>query len=493
LSETISDVGKGKNPVWRFVSSKDLTMSVKPDARDAAAALLDGEVGVLFYLLPFSLDIPMRSQVVRALALRSQLAIERNYAASPTEQIDQNGAWRVVINWLVSGTEQKNDWIEQIAELRRETAFSEEVALDAIFFTNGNIDKTLTCHGFPHLLLTTREVLKKSRYEEMDQWLSADSLVRQAIKGFASNFHITAHRKLASQVERAMEKFPRKSSREALRNASTPASLRAIRVRNFRNLGDVRLEFGTDPVTALVVHGPNGSGKSSLCEALSIGLFGSSYRYRRFADRTRELDVRGSDRVSTYINRYLSPLESDAKPQIAINGGSLSSPSLVDVEHIEEADLRMAGTVLTQDTTLEFTRMPSDDLNARVLRGYSDLADYVEEFVHGRIAQAEAARHDLLHRFGLTASIKKIDTAFDRIAKRELDRTLPPIPHNLITWLTQLDQSDSASTAADLISRWTACGDQSRNSDTPAAIAAAGENVEEIQRILREWLQTTMI
>ncbi len=454
--------------------------------------LLDGEIGLLLYLLPFSLDIPMRSQVVRSLALRSQLAIERNYTGAPTPAADANGSWRVVINWLVVGPEQKDDWLDQITEMRRETSFSEEVGLDAIFFENGDVERDVECYGFPDLLLTTREVLRKPQLEDMEAWLSADGLVKRAIKKFTGNFSVAEQRRFASKVERALERFPRKSPSEMLRRdvSSAAEPLRSVRVTNFRNLGDVKLDFGADPVSALVVHGPNGTGKSSLCEALSIGLFGSSYRYKQFADRVHERDVRATDRASNHIARYLSPLDSETGgPKISLNDRPATTPSLVDGDETEDSDLLMSGTILTQDTTIEFARMPSDALNARVLRGYSALADYIEEFVETQVAQAEAARSNLLHKFGLTAAIKKLDTALERIAKRELDRSLPPLPVNLVGWVERLDHSHFATPAADLVTRWRATAGENATSDLPRAIARASGKRVEIERLLGGWLQ----
>ena len=61
--------------------------------------------------------------------------------------------------------ERLEKWVAEITDVRRETAFSEELSMDAIFLSDGDIDAQLTAHGLPRLLLTTREVFKKRRLE----------------------------------------------------------------------------------------------------------------------------------------------------------------------------------------------------------------------------------------------------------------------------------------------------------------------------------------
>src|SRR5207249_7992864 len=95
-------------------------------------------------------------------------------------------------------------------------------------------------------------------------------------------------------------------------------------------LHDVGIDFGIQPVSTRVVHGPNGTGKSSLCEAISVGLFRSSFRYKMFADRDREKDVTAADRAGDYLRNYLAPLEDeDAEPKISVDGGAFVSPALL--------------------------------------------------------------------------------------------------------------------------------------------------------------------
>ena len=121
----------------------------------------------------------------------------------------------------------------------------------------------------------------------------------------------------------------------------------------------------------------------------------------------------------------------------------------------------MAGTILTQDTTLEFARMPSHELGARVLRGYSELADHIEDFSDNRVSQANESRQRFLRLLGLSAAITKLDSAYERIARREIDKLLPALPNGLIEWLERLPESTS-DVSRNLVRRWRSWGESRR-------------------------------
>jgi energy-coupling factor transporter ATP-binding protein EcfA2 len=422
--------------------------------------------------------------------LRSQLSTERNYTGPITDASDPRGSWRVVLHWLVDAGA-KEEWTEQIMAVRRETAFSEELSFDAILLTAGNIKTQIEEYGFPRLLITTREVLKKQRLEEMTHWLSANKLVEEALSDFAANFHKPDQREIANDVIQAMQGF-RGNPNIATDGAKSPAkpkTIRSIRIRDFRNLQNVQFDFGIDPVSTSVIYGPNGTGKSSLCEAISITLFQSSFRYKWFADRNREKDVTATNRASEYLGNYLTPLEKQqAAPGIALDGNDFTSPQLVNPDETEEKDLAMGGTILTQDTSLEFARMSAHELGARVLRGYSELADYVEEFVESRVSQANTKRQDFLRMLGLSASITKVDTAYNRIARREIDQSLPPFPNALVTWLETAGKLSSDS-GNDLPQRWRAWGEDASRSELAATVANLNNDQKKFARDIREWLQ----
>jgi AAA domain len=490
FSSSIDEIGQGRQPFWRTVSDHDLTTALEPQATGAAGLLLDPEVGLLLYILPFHVKTSLHKQVVRVLALRSQLSIERNYAGASLDKGDLRGAWRVAVHWLVPQSV-SSKWTDQIEKIRRETAFSEELSMDAIFLSDDDVRTQIVRYGFPRLLITTREVFKKQRVEEITDWLSANLLVKEALVDFSAQFHQSQQRELANEIVAELKSFDLDKNpvrARVLRGPLTPRKIRKIHIRDFRNLRDVRFDFGIPPVSASIVHGPNGTGKSSLCEAISIAMFGSSFRYKWFADSTRERDVTARDRAREYLDNYLTPLDDpSAGPLIALDDQPLGRPSLLLGDQTEEADLAMAGTVLTQDTSLEFARMPSEELGARVLRGYSDLADHLESFVESRANQANEARLRFLRNLGLSGAITKIDTAYERIAKREIDQSLPAFPQALVSWLDTINEL-TGDVSASVARRWRSWGDDAPRDGMALQIASLRQKPTELAREISQWL-----
>ena len=282
--------------------------------------------------------------------------------------------------------------------------------------------------------------------------------MKEALADFATGFHKPEQREFANEVVRTMQDFqgPGHTTGPLDQPPEKPQTIRSIQIRNFRNLSDVGFDFGVQPVSVSIVHGPNGTGKSSLCEAISIALFHSSFRYKSFANRNKEKDVVAMDRAAEYIAKYLTPLEDEkAKPAIALDAQQFAKLRLIGGDQTEEADLAMCGTILTQDTTLEFVRMSSDELGAHVLRGYSELADHIEEITDGRVNQANAVRQEFLRRLGLSAAITKVETAYERIVRREIDQSLPALPQRLVAWL-QIAAKVTGDAGSGLAQRWRA-------------------------------------
>ena len=488
FGHSVSEIGEMKKPVWRTVSGDDLTSERSADSTDKAGLLLDPEIGLLAYILPFNGATVLKKQIARALTLRSRLSIERNYTGELADADNDPGAWRVVLHWLVNVAERQK-WTDQIMEVRRETAFSEEISMDALFIEVGSIEPQIESYGFPRLLLTTREVLKKHRLDEMTQWLSANKLVEVALSEFASSFNKPAQRELAEEVVHAMHDFRGASHTAADGNSAPdkPKTFGNIHIRNFRNLRDARFDFGKNPVSASIVHGPNGTGKSSLCEALSLALFHSSFRYKAFSDRNREKDVTATDRAREYIAKYLTPIDGpQSEPKIALGEQDFVTPHLVAADKAEEVDLSMNGTILTQDSSLEFTRMPSHELGARVLRGYSELADHIDQFTESSVNQANTLRQDFLRGLGLSAAITKADTAYERIAKREIDLALPPLPHSLVAWLESAETLPGCPVSG-LGPQWRAWGELGRN-ELAKEFAESNNNETKLTEETRRWL-----
>ena len=493
FSDSLCQLETGRQPVWRLVSADDLTSETPPGER-AVGALLDPEIGVLFYLAPFDSRTNLRQQIICAAALGSRLSIQAQSTIEGTQNGDPRGAWRVVVHWLVDLGDRRS-WIKEVAEVRRDTAFSEDVSLDAVFLhRDGDLENQLERHGFPRLLLETREVLRKRRIDDVTRWMSADDLVRAALSGFQSRFQKPEQRDLAEGIVQAMEQFGTASvnATNVVRIEEAferPRTLGRIRIENFRNLGSVTLDFGCEPVSANIIQGSNGTGKTSLCEAISVALFGSSSAYQAFTDRTTEKDVAVTDRGREYLARYLTSLRSssessgDTRPRIALNDQPLSPPQLVAAVETCNAGVAMDGTILHQDTSFEFAKMPAQELGARILRGYSELADYIEEYAENRVLEANTNRQDFLRTFGLSASITKVDTAFGRMARRELDRSLPGFPRPLVEWL------DTIQVGAQLAWRWQQWGNESSRNGLAGRLSLMDASPANLEAEIRSWLE----
>jgi hypothetical protein len=488
LASSLEALNSGRQPVWRCVRSDDLTTEADAKAENAAGVVLDPEIGVLLYLLVFTETTDLRKQVLRALNLRSQLSAERNYKGKASMDDDLRGAWRVVIHWLVDSEKLKKDWIEQIIEVRRETAFSEEVSFDAIFSCNGDFDAQMEQHGFPRLLITTREVFKKEHASETDQWMSANKLVEGALKNFSSGFKKQEQQEAATEVMQAIEEYSSRASSTTTKLPLKPVTFRSFRVQNFRNLRDISVDFGFQPVSAGIIHGPNGTGKSGFCEAISLALFQSSPRYKTFASREKEKDISASDRRRHYSEAYLAPISGNNElPRVSMDGQEINL-NLLPADKVEETDLAMCGTILTQDASQEFARMPSDELGARVLRGYSDLAEHVEMLTESRFTQANTIRQDFLRRLGLPASITKLDTALERITRNQIDKLLPAFPQTIVLWLERISKFAIGDQAVGLCLQWRTWGGDGSRSELSVEIARSSQR-ESIQRHLRRYLE----
>jgi hypothetical protein len=484
LSGSITSLAEGNQPVWRFVSADDLTTEAAPNSARTAGLLLDPEIGVLLYLLPFDTETNVRRQLHRALALRSRLVVTSN-AVNSTDQDDPRGSWRVVMNWLAR-TEDRERWIGQVMEMRRQTGFSEEVSLDAIFFSEGDLEQQFESHGFPRLLLTTRNVLKKPSLDQVAQWMSANNLVLRSLEGLAKHFRVPRQRELVAEMLKAVHDYQQsRVSREP--PPESPKQLKKISIQDFRNLDDVRFCFATQPVSTLVIHGPNGTGKSSVCEAISLALFGSSFRFRRFVTPA-EKDITISDRLRHYIEHYLSPIQRpNVRPRIGLNDGPPTVPTLVAEDQVDGSDVLMSGTILSQDASLEFARLSSNELALRVLRGYSDLAEFAEKFAETAFEKSNTGRQRFLRELGLIASITKLDTAYERIVETAITSLLPSIPTPLDRWLQRAVSLGIQAPWSSLHEQWQTWGGDSARKDLARGIAAS-RSEEGLRRSLAAWL-----
>ena len=481
-------------PVWQWVDAH-LNPSVNDDATDKGGLLLDPEIGICLYFLPF---IPKKTdivgQIMRALEIRSKLLPEIHYTDTETNKVDKKGSWRVLIHWLVENkTEFEKSWLPVIAQLRRETAHFEEIPVDAVINRKDSWQTAFERHGLPRLLLNTRSILRKQDLSKVDQWMSADALVLRELKNFPSEFEKPELVILAQEIVGKMENYSQRGTSEIYTESasvnSQPKTLQNLRVENFRNIANLELKFGDSLINSLVLHGPNGTGKSSLFEAISFGLFQTSYRYSEFL---KDKDIPARYRPKQYIESYLRPISPELgdTPNMRINDENVPIQPLSEIEEANKANMEMDGTLLSQETSRDFIEMSSDQLGTRVLRGYSDLADKLEIYVGDNYDRANRVRQDLLRQLGLTASITLIKTAMERIAKRFVSSDLPLLSRPLLDWLELAGNIEYADyrKAGELLLQWQAWGDDPKKDRLFKEIAGHTKQVE-IKRILATWLR----
>jgi energy-coupling factor transporter ATP-binding protein EcfA2 len=391
--------------------------------------LLDPDVGIALFLLRFTMcgqeneSTDIRAQVAKAIAYRSRLLPRR----LDESDADPNGSWRVMIHWLVDEVD-KPDWQEQVSALRRDTAYMEELPVDAVIRnTAEDWPSSVQDHSLPRLLLRTRTVLGMKSTETVLQWSSADARVRSAMTGFAEMFSDDLERRLARQIEARLE--GRGKPDQNIKSNGMPAEpkrLRELSVRNFRNIQEIDLHFSGDVAQSVVIHGPNGTGKSNLFEALEFALRGTSQRAQDFLD---DQDITTTKKEREYLERYLAPFgQEGTQPRIDLNREEVSlfvggSPML-------------SGNLLSQEDTVKFINQKASDLAAEILGEFSGLADDLREHAESELAQAQGNLKNMLARLGLDrpGAVTKQDTARGKVAEIQL-RDVVSTPAHLLAML----------------------------------------------------------
>jgi energy-coupling factor transporter ATP-binding protein EcfA2 len=470
-------------PKWRLVKACDLRSPITAALDAQAGVLLDAEIGLVLFFIPFANGDDLQAQVLGALSLQSSLMP----LSPPTAPPDEYGTWQVALHWLVQEPVRK-DWENEIVRLRQRSGFSEELVLDAIFYPSGEPEEALVEHGLPRLLLTARGVLSKVTPPEIADWMSADQAVLRALDGFPDLFSAPEQQQKAQLILDQLGDFVL-TTQEARSTPPVPAKvLDSLEVRNFRNLQHVRLSFGVPPVSCRVIHGPNGTGKTSLFEALSLALSGSSSRYRAFLDR-EERDVPSSGRSRIYVEQYLASVgDKGLRPRVGLNSEEPTAPILVNSwEECNQLDHEFSGTLLAQETSHEFLRLSSDQLAVRVLAGYSEFAERLAVFVEEQVRNANESRQSFLRSVGLSASITLFDTAQERIAEQILNQEFPQSSAPIREWLSQLERHPVlAGVAGELAVRWHEWGEAEARRRLAGKLASSNEH--EAAYILENWL-----
>jgi hypothetical protein len=438
LGQTLTEgVASDSAACWRLVDAT--TLRAAPGSKPAAGSLFDPELGLHLFVIPFVQGETIEEHIQAALEL---------LATEPPKQR------AVSLLWLVEAPA-RDAWQSQVAQLRNKSQFSECLGLDAIFYAPDQLDVALAAHGFPALLFVTRHVLAKSTPAELANWMSVDQAVVLEMEGFADWFADPEQRNRAQLILDHLSELALAAKTDSPATL-TPKALNRLDVQNFRNLRQVRLDFGAEPVSCQLVQGPNGTGKSGLCEALSLALTGSSSRYAAFLAR-EEKDVTGTDRRRAYTEKYLTPIgQPDLQPRLGLNGKPLTPPPLVEsADEAGRQENEFSGSLLSQEASRAFSQMSADQLALRVLTGYSGLAEKLEAFVEDRVDAAQQQRQTFLRSLGVSSMITKLQSALERIIDQVLAREWPAASPALLDWLANVAQHPAMDPGiASLLNEW---------------------------------------
>ncbi|OHC71015.1 MAG: hypothetical protein A3H93_18390 [Rhodocyclales bacterium RIFCSPLOWO2_02_FULL_63_24] len=452
-------------PRWRVVSRDSLTDSATAGQR-AAGVVEDGEIGLLLYLLPLAENAtPVTEQVAAdinlALKLRSQLLPRYSGSESPNNASDDVlGTWRICLHWLVP-TNSEAKWRDAIMLARQQSGAFDEVAVDAIFFENGEGVRTaLDRHGLPRLLLVTRQVFALGA-SDVENWKSADEDVRGALAGFADGFSRSTEKAIAGEIERKADAY---AAGRISPTERTPTELKSLEIENFRSIGRLKLDGspgrdGVHKARTWIVFGPNGTGKTSLAEAISIATEGSSTKFRDFLN---DKDIVKEKSAQGYVQNYLSPKngsEHGAEPRIAIDIRGMLPISQRLVRNFDEASAakaRLEGAIGDQEESREFAQLSSNQLACRVASSFSTLARELADHLDNGYETAHAKRSAFNRDFGLTAIAKKRDTIFARIGERKLAEALARPAAGLLDYLRVRSKlgGDEGRTAETVLAEW---------------------------------------
>ena len=357
-----------KYPTWLWL---DDYLNPSVDTKQNSGLLLDPEIGICLYLLPFSRECDVQSQISHALKIRSRLLPRTGLMP---DKGDIAGSWRVLVHWFVDANDSEA-WVEQVGKLRGETAHFEEISIDQIS-NGGDWEKSIEKYNFHRLLFKTRFVLRKKTKDEVDNWSSADVLVEKAIKKFHENFKNERLIKYAQEVTNHFEQLlDDRNDGHKPDDKHKVRTLKNLGISKFRSIDELKFSFDDKDrgVGAWLIHGPNGTGKSSVYEALSFALCGTSYRYEQYKKDKNEVT---RDKFGKYLNQYLQPLgEMSENPSVRINEQEVSIHGLSD-----EGLNAVFGTMLSQEQSSEFVRMEGSDLGAQIVGESSLLANLSKIF-----------------------------------------------------------------------------------------------------------------
>lgn len=421
VSDSISD----DTPIWQRVSINNF---LQKDGD--IGLLLDPEIGLAMFVLEYQQGDDLCEEIRQALRFSDKLQPAYQQKIS-----DMNGTWQVGLLWLVHGEELAKDWKSAIAERRKQSGFSEEIALDAIFYDSlvGIKESIMKREGLHQLLLQTRKLFRMD-IKSMYSWHSANSKVAEMLRSFPQQFKNIAEIEIANRiVEQSLSQNISFSEEEY---PNLPKSVLQLEVRNFRNIELCKLQLRSalekHPVIPKVIFGPNGTGKTALFEALSLALCGSS---KKLCDYLEDKD---SSTNKPYIENVLHPLKNGvANPEVSTDN-ILWSTLANNLESAKKQLQSMEGTILEQEESRMFAYADKNELASKVLSGYSTLAEYVQRKTDEGFQQEHVRRQKLLMEYGLNQSIRKIETLRERVVEKVLGKELSPPSPSFLAWLSRI-------------------------------------------------------
>jgi len=433
FSERVADPTAKVQWIWQTSDLKH----ANTEESATGAAITDAQIGVCLYLLQYQPEIGVRPQLARALNIRSRLLPTRS---TSTSTADPFGTWRIVVHWMIE-RDHFPAWIENVAELRQQTAHFEEVPIDAIVKTDDDWAHAIAEHGFPRLLFELRSAMQKRTAEDMDRWQSADEIVLDQLSNLSSIYTEQLVRECADGVVKLANDAFSDVVRTRPARSVAPTSIQRIALKNFRNIQqlDLKVRNQGELVSATIVQGPNGSGKSSVFEALSFAVAGTSARYVSYL---REASAKGMDPAAEYGANYLTNFNNaDTKPQLALNGSELSQ---IDLVSFDEADTRLkmtTGTLLSQESSQSLIAMSATELGSEIASSFSIVAERVKDYIEVSLKEATQKQRDFNEKWGLRGNVTQRKTAVEKIVTSELTKLLPSL-QALKGWLrTEVFQS----------------------------------------------------
>ncbi|WP_139188755.1 ATP-binding protein [Variovorax sp. OV700] len=401
------------------------------------ADLFDVDLGVWFKFVeivdPSKVAAAVQECVQKTLSDAAQLLWKTGV---PNESQDKRGTWTIALVFIVQRL-CRQEWERAVQDLRAESGFTEEFSIDLIDFDDLSTLAAELSNGnaVPQLLFASRRLLQLP-VSEIEGWLSADTAVKRLLEHLPDRFANAQERKMVALM--AASVIAETSSSISNPFPAQPLQLPEIKINGMRNISDfsLALESPGKRVFSHIIHGPNGTGKSSIFEGLSFAVARSS---RRLVEYLRDPDI-FRPMASAYVKAVLTPLRGVQPPKIEVNGidALLDLPS--DERQAEQRLIDSDGTLLAQEDARSFVETTGRQLGARVLSGYSTLAQNLQSFCEREYNEANLKRQTWLREFGIAASVTKEESRLTKLVDYFINRYHPPGTQQIIFWLEALAQ-----------------------------------------------------